>query len=625
MGFSDFVGHEDARLALILSAIEPRCGGVLFAGEKGSGKTTLARLFQRLLPEGTPFVTLPLNVTEDALLGTVDIEATIRTGKTVVQKGLFSRAHGGILFIDDVNLLATESVSLVLEVNGRRVNLIEREGISHRTDSDFMLVATMDPQEGFLSPHFLDRFGMCVFWEGLREKTDRILVVTRNLANRFALDAILSPSDEALRNRIRNSRSFFQQITVPDGVADHIAQTCFENAVSGHRAELFLYYAAKAYAAYCGDKKVTASHVDTVAPLILIHRTRQLVPPEEETSHDHDHEDKEKDKQSESKNTGNEDHSQSSKRSLAESDDSSRGNERDEFDPNSSPRETALREEVFDTGETFRTKRLSFRKDKLKRTSSGRRTKTRSNDKGGRYVRSILKAEDDVAIDATIRAAAPYQQLRNRHGMLVIHDRDLRYKQREKKTGHLVIFAVDGSGSMGAQRRMTATKGAIQSLLMDCYQKRDKVAMLVFRKDKAEILLPPTSSVEHASRRLKEIPTGGKTPLSAGLMEAYALIKRYGKKAPETRFLLVIITDGRANHTLSDLPARQEIMRIAQLLSETPKTDYLVLDTEDKSKFIKADLAVPLAALLNANYYTIEDLKADHLVELVKRETEIDV
>jgi len=620
MGFIDFIGHEDARLALILNAIEPRCGGVLFAGEKGSGKTTLARLFQRLLPEETPFVTLPLNVTEDALLGTVDIEATIRTGRTSVQRGLLSKAHGGVLFIDDVNLLATESVSLVLEVNGRRVNLIEREGISHQTNSDFMLVATMNPQEGLLSPHFLDRFGMCVVWQGLRDKNDRILVVKRALANRFSPAGSLSPADEALRNRTRNSRSSIQQIAVPDSVADYIAQMCVENAVSGHRAELFLYYATKAYAAYRGDKQAATNHVDTVAPLVLIHRARQPVQPEEEASHHHNREDREKDKQSESRDTGNKDHSRRVQRVPAESDASSRGNDREGFDPNASLRDTALKEEVFDTGEAFRTKRLCFRKDKLKRTSSGRRTKTRSDDKGGRYVRSILKAEDDVAIDATIRAAAPYQHLRNRRGMLVIHDRDLRYKQREKKTGHLVIFAVDGSGSMGAQRRMTATKGAIQSLIMDCYQKRDKVAMLVFRKAKAEIVLPPTSSVEHASRRLKEIPTGGKTPLSAGLMETYSLINRYRKKAPETRFLVVIITDGRANHTLSDLPAREEILRIARLLRETPLTDYLVLDTEDKGQFLKADLAVPLAGHLNARYYTIEDLKAEYLVEMVKRE-----
>ncbi len=215
----------------------------------------------------------------------------------------------------------------------------------------------------------------------------------------------------------------------------------------------------------------------------------------------------------------------------------------------------------------------------------------------------------------------PIRNVRGRHGMLVIQDRDLRYKQREKKTGHLVIFAVDGSGSMGAQRRMIETKGAIQSLLMDCYQKRDKVALLVFRKDKAEIVLAPTSSVEHASRRLQEIPTGGKTPLSSGLMEAHSLIKRFAKKSPETRFLLIVITDGRANHSVSGLSPREEVMRIAQVLCETPSTDFIVVDTEDKSKFIRADLAVPLAEELNASYYTMDELKADYLVEMVKKKT----
>jgi magnesium chelatase subunit D len=622
MGFSDFVGHEDARLALTLNAIEPRCGGVLFAGDKGSGKTTLARLFKNLLPEGTPFLTLPLNVTEDALVGTIDIETTIRTGKKVVQRGLLSRAHRGVLFVDDVNLLSPELASLILEVKGRGANFVEREGLSDRHESDFMLIATMDPQEAFLSPHFIDRFGMCVLWESLRGKSERALVVKRALEDRFNLDSPFSLSDESLRNRIRNSRSFLQKVTISEEVWDYIAQTCLENAVAGHRAELFLYYATKAYAAYRGDKKAKTNHVDAVAPLVLVHRRRNVLPPEEETNHEHNHEDREKPQQPESNDEQSDLQQGHDETPQTNNSDSSGPDDRDDIKPDTSLKETALREEVFDTGETFRTKRLSFRKDRLKRMSAGRRSKTRSKDKGGRYVRSILRAEDDVAIDATIRAAAPYQSLRNRDAMLVIHDRDLRYKQREKKTGHMVIFLVDGSGSMGARRRMKETKGAIQSLLMDCYQKRDKVAMLVFRKEKAEVVLPPTSSVEHASRRLKEIPTGGKTPLGSGLMEAYNLIKRHSKKAPETRFLLVIITDGRANHSLSGLPVREEIARISQLLSEIPGTDYIVVDTEDKNKFMKADLAVPLANHLNANYFTIDDLKADYLVEMVKRGTE---
>lgn len=620
MGFSDFVGHEDARLSLILNAIEPRCGGVLFAGEKGTGKTMLSRLFAQLLPEETPFVDLPLNVTEDALLGTIDIEATISTGWKVVQKGLLSRAHRGILFIDDVNLLSPESVSLVLEVSGRRENLMEREGFSERHAADFMLIATMDPEEGFLSPHFLDRFGMCVVWEGLRDKTDRIAVVKRNMANRLSLVGPPNLADEALRNRIKSARGFLGQVTLAEGVAEYIAQTCLDNAVSGHRAEIFLFYATIAYAAYRGDKKATTSHVDIAAPLVLVHRRRNVIPPEEEETKSHDHEEQTRNEQSKPDEPENEQQSRSDDPSQNDRDEDPSEDRDNEFDPAPSPRETAMREEVFDTGEAFRTKRLSFRKDRLRRMSSGRRTKSRSKDKGGRYVKSIIRAQDDVAIDATIRAAAPCQHARNRRTMLVIHDSDLRYKQREKKTGHLVIFAVDGSGSMGAQKRMTETKGAIQSLLLDCYQKRDKVAMIVFRKDKAEIVLPPTSSVEHASRRLKEIPTGGKTPLCSGLMEAYGLINRYAKKSPETRFLLVIVTDGRANHTLSGLPPKEEITRIAQLLRDIPSTDYIVVDTEDKSRFMRADLAVPLASHLDASYYTIDDLKADYLVEMVKME-----
>lgn len=620
MGFSDFIGHQDARLALILNAIEPRCGGVLFAGEKGSGKTTLARLFRRLLPGGTPFVTLPLNVTEDALVGTIDIEATISTGKKVVQKGLLSRAHSGILFIDDVNLLSPESISLVLEVSGRRVNFMEREGFSERHDADFMLIGTMDPQEGFLSPHFLDRFGMCVLWETLWDRVDRTLVVKRTMSDRFSPDGSHSLADEALSNRIQSCRSFLEQVTVSESVSEYIAQTCLENAVAGHRAELFLYYATRAYAAYHGHKKASTSHVDAVEPLVLVHRRRSVVSPEEQTTHEHNREDRKNEQQPESHDTQNDREQGRDEAPQTDNAESFAPDDSHEFSPDTSLRETALKEEVFDTGDTFRTKRISFRKDRLKRISSGRRTKTRSKDKGGRYVRSILSSQDDVAIDATIRAAAPYQSVRNRRNMLVIHDRDIRYKQREKKTGHLVIFAVDGSGSMGAQRRMTETKGAIQSLLMDCYQKRDKVAMIVFRKEKAETVLPPTCSVEHASRRLKEIPTGGKTPLASGLMEAYNLMKRYAKKAPETRFLLVTITDGRANQSLSGLPVREEIMRISRLLAEIPGTDYIVLDTEDKTKFIKADLAISLADQLNASYYTIEDLKADYLVDMVNRE-----
>ena len=478
----------------------------------------------------------------------------------------------------------------------------------------------MDPEEGLLSPHLLDRFGMCVLWKNVNEKAGRLMIVKQAMGGHFSFDQDSNRADAALRQRIKNCGRFMERVTLSSDVMDYIAKTCLEDVVAGHRADIFLFYATKAYAAYCDDTKVVFDHVDAVAPLVLLHRKRSVMQPKDEKPQQRDQENKEQEKQPEkNQNRANQEQNSPEKERM-DTAESSAANERDSSNYDTTQRETALREEVFNTGETFSTKRFFLRQDRLKRISSGRRTKTRSKDKGGRYVRSILSGDEDVAIDATIRASAPYQKLRDRRQMLVIHERDIRYKQREKKTGHLVIFAVDGSGSMGAQRRMTETKGAIQSLLMDCYQKRDKVAMLVFRKDKAEILLPPTSSVENASRRLKEIPTGGKTPLTAGLLEAYGLIKRFSKKSPETRFLLVIITDGRANHTLSELPIGQEIAQASQLLSEISTTDCIVIDTENKRTIIKADLAVTLAAHLSARYYTIEDLKADYLVEMVKGE-----
>ena len=182
-----------------------------FAGERGSGKTTLARLFRKLLPEGGAFVTVPLNVTEDALLGTIDVEATIKTGVATVQRGLLSRAHDGVIFIDDVNLLSSESVSLVLETSGRKENIIEREGLSTRHPADFILLSTMDPEEGLLSPHLLDRFGMCVFWKSVSEKTGRIMIVKKAMADISASMDTPIRADAALRERIKNCGKFLEQ------------------------------------------------------------------------------------------------------------------------------------------------------------------------------------------------------------------------------------------------------------------------------------------------------------------------------------------------------------------------------------------------------------------------------
>jgi magnesium chelatase subunit D len=246
--------------------------------------------------------------------------------------------------------------------------------------------------------------------------------------------------------------------------------------------------------------------------------------------------------------------------------------------------------------------------------------KTLSRDKRGRYVKSIERGlANDIALDATIRAAAPWQQARGAGQALLIQPEDILYKQREKRIGHLTVFVVDGSGSMGAQQRMIAAKGAIQSLLLDSYQKRDKVAMIVFRRDHAELVLPPTSSVQLASRLLQQIPVGGKTPLGAGLQCAYDLLRRMRLKSAETRFLVTLITDGKANHSMSELSPVEEVQRMAFALKEQPGTEFIVVDTENTSSLVRTGNARSIAVQLGAQYFPMDTLRSENLAAVVQR------
>ena len=613
MFFFDVVGHEDAKLALILNAIDPNCGGALFAGEKGTGKSTLARRMKNLLPAGRPFVNLPLNATEDALLGGVDLEEAIREGRDIRREGLFRKAEGGILYIDDVNLLPPEIAALVLKAQGGADHAASGEGPENSRLLRFQLLASMNPEEGLLSPHLLDRFGMCVPWEGLKEPSLKMAVMKTAL---LAGEATNSAKKRHLRlhEQMQAARLALVDTVVSTEMREAIARACIENDVAGHRGDIFLYYAARAYAAFQGERDVTPRHVDTVLPLVLLHRKRireQMREDETQKQHHHEKPSDEKGGRERDRESGDD-----APRNREDVEDD-RGRE-DSGQTHGRPRESNQAEEIFDIGEDFKLRRLTFRKDRIPRAIAGRRTKTGSLGKRGRYIKNILKPNNDIALDATIRAAAPHQIARGRKDRLLIRDEDLRYKKREKRMGHLVVLVVDGSGSMGAQKRMIETKGAVQSLLLDCYQKRDRVALVIFRKDRADVILPPTSSVETASRMLREIPVGGKTPLTAGLLTAYNLVRQVRMRTPETRFLVVLVTDGRANQSVSGMPVREEIPKMAGLLGELPSTDYIVIDTEDKKTFTKADLAPEIAAMLGADYYRIDDLKADCLTEIVR-------
>ncbi len=611
MRFNQFVGQEEARLGLILNAIDPACGGLLLVGGNGSGKSTLARLGRGILNQDTPFVELPLNITEESLLGGIDMEATLARGARVLQPGILSRANGGVLFVDDINLLSPELLSLLMEPQSRGAELIEREGVSERRECSFIVLATMNPDEGDLSPHLMDRIGLCAVMEELNGRDQRLAVMRLAASRQFNVEA-----DQETASAISTARRLLPRVRFSREALEHLQRVVERNPSPGHRGDLFLHAAARAYAAWKGEPEVTDGHIDRVAGLVFAHRRLELreeeqTVPEPEQPRDHD--------QQEEQDRADEQGRQPPppENGMDETDDQpSREGERD---ADGSQRESSDREEIMEVGAPFPLRRISLRRDRLKRRADGRRTRTRVRGRGGRYVKSLLVSPDrDIAIDATLRACAPFQKARGQGDKLLIEQEDLRFRQRERRMGHLVLFVVDGSGSMGARQRMRETKGAIQSLLLDCYRKRDRVAMIVFRGERAELVLPPTSSVELAARRLAELPVGGKTPLAAGLLETHRLIQRTSLRHPELRILVVLITDGRGNQHLTPETRKDEVSSLSGLLAEERQCDFIVIDTEHKGNFLKTDLAMELALRLEAEYFTIEALRADNLTGMVQ-------
>lgn len=602
IGFLDFIGQDHAKLALILNVIEPRCGGVLLIGKKGTGKSTLIRAFKEIIKIlNIPFVEIPINVTEESILGGIDLEKTIKKGEKVFQKGLLSKANGGFIYLEDINLFPNDILSLIFEVQARGENIIEREGITLKEPVNFNILATMNPEEGEFSPHFLDRFGICAVFEKIKDKKEREEIIKLNC------DVYNKKDIRVFISKIIKAKNFLKEVKISEEMKEYIIDLALKNGVFTHRGEIFLFYAAKAYCAYLGEKLVTKEHIESIAPLIFLHRKKIFQEKEKEIKPQPP-----KFQQEEEKQDNNNRETQEKQNILSQA-----SFQEEKNNDASQPVEGKGKEEIFPIGEPFKVKKLSFIKDRIFRDIDGRRTKTKTKGKGGRYVRSVIRERKEIAIIPTIRASAPYQKIRGKKDRLIIKEEDFRYKEKERKMRHTVIFTVDGSGSMGAQQRMIAVKSAIFSLLIDCYQKRDKVSMIVFRKDKAEIILPPTSSIELALKRLKEIPTGGKTPLSAGLMETYKLIKNLKLKEPLTRFIVAILTDGKANVSISDKKPLEEVQSLCQTLQKIPLVDYIVIDTENKKSFLCMNLALKLSQWLNAHYFTLESLRSDTIFGLI--------
>ncbi|MFB6986000.1 MULTISPECIES: putative cobaltochelatase [unclassified Streptomyces] len=655
--FTAVVGQDDLRLGLLLNAVSPAVGGVLVRGEKGTAKSTAVRALAALMPEvsvvsGCRFscdpaspdpacpdgphepgtgvsrnartVELPVGASEDRLVGALDIERALAEGVKAFEPGLLADAHRGILYVDEVNLLHDHLVDLLLDAAAMGASYVEREGVSVRHAARFLLVGTMNPEEGELRPQLLDRFGLTVEVAASRETDLRVEVVRRRLAyddDPAAFAAQWADEEGALRARIVAARALLPQVRLGDGALRQIAATCAAFEVDGMRADIVMARTATALAAWAGRTDVLAEDVRQAALLALPHRRRRN--PFDAPGLDEDKLD-----DTLEQNSGEDDDPDpdgpggGGRPPRGDGPDTPPQPEGEAGDPpaQSVPEQGQGQGQQSSGGgeqqpvraaEPFRTKMLSV--PGLGEGAAGRRSRARTEHGRTTGARRPQGALTKLHLAATVRAAAPHQRARGRSGRgLVVRRDDLRQATREGREGNLVLFVVDASGSMAARQRMSAVKGAVLSLLLDAYQRRDKVGLITFRGRDAEVVLPPTSSVDAAAARLEMLPTGGRTPVAAGLLKAHELLRVERLRDPSRRPLLVVVTDGRATGG----PDPVALASRAARLHEAEGTASVVVDCE--SGPVRLGLAGSLARDLGGTAVTLDELRADSIAGLVK-------
>jgi magnesium chelatase subunit D len=552
--FSAVVAQDDAKLALLLVAMAPRLGGVLLRGDKGSAKTTLARGLARLLPGDAPFVELPLGATEDRVLGSIDVTALLTDGDARFRPGLLAAAHGGVLYVDEINLLADHLVDALLDVAVSGVNRVEREGVSHTHPARFVLVASMNPEEGELRPQLLDRFGLAVDVTTPVDVAERARAVTKQLEADHD-PSILDPElreDAALAARLASARS----APVPHDVVATACRVAVAVGAEGLRADLMLCRAAAAHAGWENRAAATDDDLRRVAPFVLAHRRRRT-PFEEPGISDDELDD-----------------------AFAPPDDPeldlTDGRDDDIVEPDAAATAPGVPVMRTPQGATGR---------------SGVVHGTR-----GRYVRAVPASESTTTIAAVPTAVSTAIRRATDDDATAtgrVDRRDLREPVHDQRTGRLVVLAVDTSGSMGADRRIAAAKGFTFGVLTDAYRRRDRVAVVAFRGERAELVMRPTGSIEIARARLEALPTGGTTPL-AGALDLALDVARGGRREGYEP-LLVLVTDGRATAGGDDpvAAARDAAARVA-----AARVPGIVVDAEQGPSVL--GLASEVAAAMKA-------------------------
>lgn len=645
--FSAVIGQEQLQLALILCAVHPGIGGVLVRGEKGTAKSTVVRALARLLPpvvdesgaRPARLVELPVGATEDRVVGSLDLERVLRDGEQAFRPGLLAAAHHGVLYVDEVNLLHDHLVDVLLDAAAMGRVHIERDGVSHSHPARFVLVGTMNPEEGELRPQLLDRFGLTVDVTASRDVDVRMAVVRRRLdyeADPAGFAAAYAPADAEIADRILTARDRLPGTALDDVELRRIAAVCASFDVDGMRGDLVVARTATAHAAWCGRDAVTADDVRIAAELALPHRRRRDpfdepgITPEQLDEAMNDAADQADRPESLEEQRGESDTgSPGDGPGAGERPDDPDGPGGGAGQPDDDPDGPGGGQPTAESGEDPGKPGSSVGSGQastpvaapvrpprwevpgLGEGAPGRRSRARTRQ--GRVVNTLADLTGGLHLLGTLQAAAPQQWARGRRtGPLRLAAPDLRGAYREGREGNLVVFVVDTSGSMAARDRLSAVTGAVVTLLRDAYQRRDKVAVIAVRGSVAELVLPPTSSTDIAVRRLAGLRTGGKTPLAAGLRKAHEVVRRERVRDPRRRPMLVLLTDGRATGGTDPVPrARASAARLAR-----DGIASIVIDCE--RGMVRLGLAAELAAVLRGTVVRLSELTGSAVADTVR-------